>query len=247
MKRLVASLLVLVMVLSVGVGFAGKTIEKPNGTWELVVSQDGSFDVFGMFTSKKGDIYIGTMLDEKYDGYGMTINKENDENMQMISFGTFKAGQRNGMNTTYYQDGSYIHAEYVDGLRQGYAAYVDNTGKCWHMVYEDGERVASTPTGEVKPLLFATINEADYTVTTRDAAGNLVAGHGLFMVSYQALYIGECNENLEPNGFGLYMQIKPQAWISNWTNGKIDGEGVNIKETGARVEAVWKDGLAVTE
>ncbi len=201
-------ILVLFLVLSLMIPFAAHAdmLVQMDDNLQGFLAASGEDSLIAYRETSTGSWYLGTLKDNKYDGYGLWVFPTSDTSKGGCTFGTFSNGKFDGSCTTYYPDGSYFSGTYAAGSREGDFLYVTANGVKYCYSYSKNERVSYQEIGTAEPLFireFSDVQKLGYVTQTAD--GILAAGH---RISYDAsnglLYIGGIDAEGKFCGMGVY-------------------------------------------
>lgn len=198
------------------IGAKGHILE---GYW-----QDGKqWNVSGTFLLKTGEIWHGTWVNNRREGYGETIFPDSSKYC-----GMFKGGSICGNGTLFYPNGAKHIGEWDNGFTNGYGRRISNGGYVLEGVWVKG-KVANASGVIVSD--YGTIRNGTWINGYREGYGETSFRNG-------TKYCGELHRDV-PHGKGVMTDSNPNPLpnpklVANgtWVCGKMDGYG----------EIIYKDG-----
>ena len=183
----------------------------------------------GKYIFKNGEIYEGSIIEDKFEGYGKYIY-ENGE----YYIGQWKEDLRNGKGILYYKDGNIKYeGDFVNDKFEGNGKYIWENGEYYIGEYKNG-------LNNGKGILYYKNGNIEY---EGEFLNDKFEGNGKYIYEDEQYYIGQFKDGLKDGKGILYYKNGNIEYEGDFKEGKYDGEGKYIYENGDYYIGQFKDGL----
>jgi len=189
----------------------------------------------GTMTYENGDVYTGSFVDGKRDGYGeMKYASQTDnkyENERKLYKGYWKDNLQHGEGELTWEDGSKYVGSFQKNMRHGQGTYTEPDGYKYVGAFandmQNGKGKSVWANGQ--------IYEGEFKDGQRHGKGKYSWPDG-------DVYEGEWQNN-QQHGEGKYTWDNGDFYDGEWKNGNRDGYGKMTIKNQYRYEGYWKDDM----
>ena len=183
----------------------------------------------GKYIFKNGEIYEGSIIEDKFEGYGKYIY-ENGE----YYIGQWKEDLRNGKGILYYKNGKIKYdGEFLNDKFEGNGKYIWENDEYYIGQFKDGFNNG-------KGILYYKNGKIKY---DGEFLNDKFEGYGKYIYQDDQYYIGQFKNGLKDGKGILYYKDGNIEYEGNFKEGKYDGEGKYIYENGDYYIGQFKDDL----
>lgn len=174
---------------------------------------------------KKGDKFIGKIVDSKLEGFGVQIKTNDDKYI-----GNFIDGKPNGDLSLYKSDGSIHKGFWKNGQKDGNGIYIVN-GKTTEGTWEKNVLISTFAKDTTIEL-----SNGRYEGVIKDGHPH---GNGIMKYKNGNIYNGHWEKGLR-SGYGVLINQNDSLY-GNWVENKLDGYGI-YRNSSYRYEGDWTKG-----
>ncbi|WP_246032033.1 hypothetical protein [Leptospira fluminis] len=158
----------------------------------------------GVMKYSDGNIYRGSLLLRKANGYGEFVSRKKDR-----YFGEWSWGKKHGYGIYYYGNGDVYEGQFSSNVKVGFGSFSWKGGLKYVGRWEDGE-----PSGPGKLLL----EDGTTSLDGEYRKGIIYNGKGMYVYDDGTRYVGEWKEGRR-NGFGIQLDSAGRILYSGqWVN-----------------------------
>ena len=196
-----------------------KKIELEDGGYYIgELTKDEIPNGKGKYIFNNGEIYEGSIIDDKFEGYGKYIY-ENGE----YYIGQWQEDFRNGKGILYYKNGTKKYeGDFLNDKFEGNGKYIWENGEYYIGQFKDGFNNG-------KGILYYKNGNIEY---EGEFLNDKFEGNGKYIYQDDQYYIGQFKNGLKDGKGILYYKDGSVEYEGDFKEGKYDGEGKYIYENG---------------